>query len=578
MISRSLRRTYSSVVHIDEAIAKKAKTLPISQVFASALPEGLENDFGLELRGDLIAKLTKRPENLDDPKFTTNKKVVLVTAMTPTKAGEGKTATSIGLSDALCRIGKKSVVALREPSLGPVFGMKGGAAGGGYAQVVPMDDINLHFTGDMHAITSTNNLLSSLVDNHLHFRKQPRLDPKRVDWRRVMDLNDRGLRQIVSGLGPKNGTLREDGFDITAASEVMAIFCLSLSLEDLKRRLGQIVVGYDLKSRAPVQASALNAQGAMTALLRKAFDVNVVQTLENNVAIVHGGPFANIAHGCSSAVATRVARAIGEYTVTEAGFDSALGGEKFFDIKCRQTGIVPTCAVVVATVKALRTHGKGDPESKNKNLSDAEEIDVGMANLLRHVENVSKFGVASVVALNRFPTDTDEEVSRVIENCAAHGVLAVEATHWADGGAGAVDLAKAVVDVCEDPAAQSAFRYLYPDDAPLRAKIETIATEIYRAKDVEYSSTATLKLKRYQKLYPNFPVCVAKTQYSFSDDKKKLNAPSGHTLSVTDVRLSAGAEFIVVLTGEIMTMPGLPRIPSAENIDVDGEGEIVGLF
>ena len=502
-------------------------------------------------------------------------KLILVTALTPTKAGEGKTCTSVGLADGMCQIGKSCMVALREPSLGPVFGMKGGAAGGGYAQVVPMADINLHFTGDMHAIGAAHNLCSAMVDNHIYWNKEPQIDARRVAWRRVVDMNDRALRSTTCGLGgPLNGFPRIDGFDITVASEVMAVFCLATDLDDLQRRLGNVVVGYT-RTRKPVTAAEINADGAMTALLKDAMQPNLVQTLENNVAIVHGGPFANIAHGCSSVVATKAALKMSDYVITEAGFGADLGAEKFFDIKCRKAGLKPEAAVVVGTVRALKMHGGAkDDELAEEDLGALER---GMPNLLKHVENVAKFGVPVIVAINRFPTDTGLEVDLIEKACEKVGVRAVMASHWTEGGVGAVPLAEEVVRVADSGEAN--FQPLYPDDMPLADKVRTIAQEIYGAADISVDKAAATKFRQFEKLgFGHFPVCMAKTQYSFSDDPNAKGAPTGHTLHVTDARLSAGAEFVVVLTGDIMTMPGLPKVPAAEAIGVSREGVINGLF
>ena len=501
--------------------------------------------------------------------------LILVTAMSPTTAGEGKTTTSVGLADGLNKIGKNTIVALREPSLGPVFGMKGGAAGGGYAQVVPMDDINLHFTGDFHAITSAHMLLSAMVDNHIYWGNKPELDARRVTWRRVVDMNDRALRSITNSLGGvANGFPREDGFDITVASEIMAILCLANDLKDLEKRLGNIIVGYT-RDRKPVTAKQLKAQGAMTALLKDALQPNLVQTLENNPAFIHGGPFANIAHGCNTVLATKTALKLADYVVTEGGFGADLGAEKFLDIKCRKSGLKPSCVVIVATVRALKLHGGAD--SKNLGKQDLAALKKGIPNLLRHVENMGKFGLPAVVAINQFPTDTPAEVKAVQTACAAKKVNAVVAEHWAKGGEGAVDLANAVIATLEKKKAK--FKFLYPDSMPLIEKVRTIATKIYGAKDISVSGPIAKKFAEIEALgYKNFPVCMAKTQYSFSTDPSLKGAPSGFTVPIRDVRLSAGAEFVVVLTGDIMTMPGLPRVPSAEKVGVNAKGDIYGLF
>jgi len=502
-------------------------------------------------------------------------KLIVVTAMTPTKAGEGKTCTSVGLADGFKKLNAKAMVALREPSLGPVFGMKGGAAGGGYAQVVPMDEINLHFTGDLHAIGCAHNLLSAMVDNHIHWKLSPEIDSRRVEWGRVIDMNDRSLRNITVGLGgPTDGVPRQDHFDITVASEVMAILCLAASLSDLKERLGKIIVGYTRGGKEPVTCLQIGGNGAMAALLKDAFLPNIVQTLEHNLAVVHGGPFANIAHGCSSLIGTKAALKMSDYVITEAGFGADLGAEKFFDIKCRKGGLTPSCAVIVATVRALKLHG-GAKDLVEENI---EQMKSGMPNLLRHIENVRKFGVTPVVAINRFPTDTQNELDELIHLCAENGVSAVLAEQWQKGGDGAVELAKVVKEIC-DSNKESHFKHLYPDSLPLDDKVRLIATEIYRAKEVRFSTTSLSKLAKFARMgYGTLPVCIAKTQYSFSDDASKVNAPVDHVLHVEDARLSAGAEFVVVLTGNIMTMPGLPKHPSALNITLNQLGQVEGLF
>ncbi len=514
---------------------------------------------------DFIRSLQDRPDG----------KLVLVTAITPTPAGEGKTTMTVGLGDGLNRIGKKAALCLREPSLGPCFGMKGGAAGGGYAQVVPMEDINLHFTGDMHAIGVAHNLLSAMIDNHIYWGGEPRLDARRVTWRRVVDMNDRALREIVVGLGGvANGFPRQTGFDITVASEIMAIFCLSTDLDDLNRRLSNIVVGFT-RERTPVTAGEIKAAGAMTALLRDALMPNLVQTLEHSPAIVHGGPFANIAHGCNSAVATRTMLKLADIVVTEAGFGADLGAEKFFDIKCRKAGLNPEAVVIVATVRALKMHG-GVPrdELATENLKAVEE---GLANLDRHLDNLAKFGVPAVVGINRFHTDTDAELKLVQDHCAARGVDAFICTHWADGGAGTEEIARRVVEILDSGAAS--FKPLYPDDMPLWEKIETIAREIYRADGITADARVRGQIEDFQKAgYGHFPVCMAKTQYSFSANPDLKGAPSGFTVPIREVRLSAGAEFVVAICGDIMTMPGLPRVPAAHSIFVNEAGQIEGLF
>ncbi len=503
-------------------------------------------------------------------------KLVLVTAMTPTPAGEGKTTTTIGLSDGLSRLGRKVVVALREPSLGPVFGLKGGAAGGGYAQVVPMEDINLHFTGDFHAIGAANNLLAAMLDNHIQQGNRLGIDPKKITWRRCVDMNDRQLRFIVDGLGGRaNGVPREDGFDITVASEIMAVFCLSSSISDLKERLGRIIVGYTYDER-PVTASDIKSVGAMTALLKDALKPNLVQTLEGTPAIVHGGPFANIAHGCNSVIATKTALALGEYAVTEAGFGADLGAEKFLDIKCRAAGLTPDAVVVVATVRALKMHG--GLEKKELGREDLNALRLGLPNLLRHVSNIKNvYGLPCVVAVNRFPSDTDAEIALVIEECGRLGVRAVLSDVWAKGGEGGIELAREVERLCTEE--KGRFEFSYPLDAPLKEKIETIVRRVYRGEGITVAPAAEKQIAQLeQNGFGGLPVCIAKTQYSFSDDPLKLGAPNGFRVTVRQVKVSAGAGFVVALTGEIMTMPGLPKQPAAENIDVDENGVISGLF
>lgn len=558
-------------VGTDEDVANANIMQPISQVASEKL--GIHADH-LEAFGKYKAKLSFA--YLQSLESKSNGKLVIVTAMSPTKFGEGKTCTSVGLADGLCRIGKKAMVALREPSLGPVFGVKGGAAGGGYAQVVPMSDINLHFTGDLHAIGCAHNLLSALVDNHLHWANEPQLDAGQIQWRRVVDMNDRALRNIVVGLGAKaDGVTRQDGYDITVASEVMAIFTLATDLSDLKRRLAQIVVGYT-RAGTPVTVTDLKADGAMAALLSEALQPNIVQTLEKNPAFIHGGPFANIAHGCSSVIATKAALKLSEFVVTEGGFGADLGAEKFFDIKCRKTGLKPNAAVIVATVRALKMHGGADEKTLTK-VENIPAIEKGMANLLRHCNNVKKFGVPCVVAINVFPTDTEAELAATESFCIANGIKAVRATHHSFGGAGTEKLAHEVVKLAAQP---SQFKLLYPDEMPLVDKIKTIAKEIYGAGEVTFEPASLTKLKKWQAddKYAKFPICMAKNQYSFSADPKALGAPSGHTIPVRSVRLSAGAEFIVALTGDIMTMPGLPKIPASVNVGVTAEGKIFGLF
>jgi formate--tetrahydrofolate ligase len=554
----------------DIEISQSATKRPIIDVARERLgiaPENLEpyGHYKAKVSMDYVKSLKDKP----------NGKLILVSAISPTPAGEGKTTTTVGLTDALNHIGKKAMLCLREPSLGPSFGMKGGAAGGGYAQVVPMEDINLHFTGDFHAITSANNLLAALLDNHIYWGNSLGIDNRRVVWRRVMDMNDRALRQIVSSLGGvANGFPREDGFDITVASEVMAIFCLAKDLDDLKTRLANIVVGYT-RDRKPVRAGDLKAQGAMTALLKDALAPNLVQTLEGTPAFVHGGPFANIAHGCNSVVATTTALKLADYVVTEAGFGADLGAEKFIDIKCRKTGLAPDAVVLVATIRALKMHGGVRKEDlKSENL---KALEIGMSNLQRHVENVQKFGLVPVISINRFSADTQAEIDLVKSVCAKLGVEAIMADHWAEGGKGAADVARAVVKVID--AGKSKLKLLYPDDMPLFEKIRTIATEIYRAKDVSADKSVRDQLANFETMgYGKLPVCIAKTQYSFSTNPDAKGAPVDHTIPVREVRLSAGAEFVVAICGEIMTMPGLPKVPAADSIDVGSDGKIVGLF
>lgn len=553
----------------DIEIAQQTELRPISEIAALA---GIDEKY-IEYYGRNKAKVDL--SLLNDTKCE-NGKLVLVTAITPTPAGEGKTTTTIGLSDGLRRIGKKATVALREPSLGPVFGIKGGAAGGGYAQVVPMEDINLHFTGDFHAIGAANNLLAAMLDNHIHQGNSLNIDTRKITWKRCVDMNDRQLRNVVDGLGGKpNGVPREDGFDITVASEIMAILCLSTSLADLKERLSKIIVGYTFNDK-PVTAGDLKAQGAMTALLKDALKPNLVQTLEGTPAFVHGGPFANIAHGCNSVMATKMALKLGEYTVTEAGFGADLGAEKFLDIKCRMAGLIPDAVVIVATVRALKMHGGLDKKSlAEENL---EALEKGIPNLLRHVSNIKNvYKLPCVVAVNRFPTDTDREIDFIISKCRDLGVNTVLSTVWADGGAGGVELANEVVRLCEEE--KGSFTYAYEDGLTLKEKINSVVTKVYGGAGVSYSTAAEKQLAQLESLgFSSCPVCIAKTQYSFTDDPAKLGAPEGFTVSVKNVKVSAGAGFVVVLTGEIMTMPGLPKVPAAENIDVDENGKITGLF
>jgi formate--tetrahydrofolate ligase len=553
----------------DLEIARAARMKPIEDVARIVgIPADALHAYGrhkAKVSFDFISGLQSRPEG----------KLILVTAITPTPAGEGKTTTTVGLTDGLNHIGKRAVGCIREPSLGPCFGMKGGAAGGGHAQVVPMEDINLHFTGDFHAITAANNLLAAMVDNHIYWGNALQIDPRRVFWRRVMDMNDRALREIVSSLGGvSNGFPREDGFDITVASEVMAIFCLSRDLADLERRLGNIVVA-QTREKKNITARDIGAAGAMTVLLKDALMPNLVQTLENNPVFVHGGPFANIAHGCNSVLATTTALRLADYVVTEAGFGADLGAEKFFDIKCRKAGLKPAAAVIVATVRALKMHG-GVAKDQLR-AENVEAVRRGSSNLARHLANVKSFGVPVVVCINRFNDDTDAEIAAVQEAAAAQGARAILCTHWADGGKGAAELANEVLRLTEGSA--SRFKPLYPDDMPLLEKVRTIATSLYGASGI---STDKAVLDRFDELersgYGHLPVCMAKTQYSFSTDPKLVGAPSGHTIPIREIRLSAGAEFVVVIAGDIMTMPGLPRVPAANAIRLNERGLVEGLF
>jgi formate--tetrahydrofolate ligase len=553
----------------DIEIAQAASMRPIGEIADKlGVPEDAVSPYGrykAKISLDYIRSLADRSTS----------KLILVTAITPTPAGEGKTTTTVGLGDALNHIGKKAILCLREPSLGPCFGMKGGAAGGGYAQVVPMEDINLHFTGDFHAIGAANKLLAAMIDNHIYYGLDPRIDPRRVTWRRGLDMNDRALRSIVNSLGGvANGFPREDGFDITVASEVMAIFCLSTDLADLRRRLANIVVA-QTREREPVRAGDLKTAGSMAVLLKDAVAPNLVQTLENNPAFIHGGPFANIAHGCNSVIATTTALKLADYVVTEAGFGADLGAEKFFDIKCRKAGLKPAAAVVVATVRALKMHGGVARDAlRQENVAAVEK---GFANLQRHLENLRGFGVPAVVSVNRFSADTEAELGKLRELCAKNGVEAVVADHWARGSEGAADLARTVVALADSGKAD--FRFLYPDEMPLRDKIKTIAQKIYRARDIAVEKPAEDRLAELQKAgFGHFPVCIAKTQYSFSTDPNAKGAPTDHVLGVREIRLSAGAEFIVAICGEIMTMPGLPRVPAAASIELTEDGRITGLF
>lgn len=526
----------------------------------------------VEQYGNYKAKLDY---SLINDETVKNGKLILVTAITPTPAGEGKTTTTIGLADALKRLGKKVIVALREPSLGPVFGIKGGACGGGYSQVVPMEDINLHFTGDFHAIGAANNLLAAVIDNHIFHGNKLNIDPRKITWKRCVDMNDRQLRFVCDGLGgKKNGVPREDGYDITVASEIMAVFCLASSIDDLKKRLSEIVIGYTYDDK-PVTCGQLNVVGAMTALLKDALKPNLVQTLEHTPAIVHGGPFANIAHGCNSVIATRLALKLGDYVVTEAGFGADLGAEKFLDIKCRVAGLKPAAVVVVATVRALKMHGG---LAKNElNGEDLTALEKGISNLLRHVSNITNvYKLPCVVAVNRFSTDTDKEIELVINKCKELGVNVKLSTVWADGGKGGIELAKEVVELADKP---DNFTFSYDLDLPIEKKIEAIVKKIYGGKGIVLTAEAKKQIETLTELgYSKLPICVAKTQYSFSDDAKKLGAPENFEVTVRNVRVSAGAGFIVVLTGEINTMPGLPKVPAAEKIDVDSNGKISGLF
>jgi len=552
----------------DIEIAQAATMKPINDIGA-ALGIDVEN---LEAYGKYKAKVNLK--YLTALPTKKNSKLILVTAISPTPAGEGKTTTTVGLGDGLRHIGKNAMLALREPSLGPVFGMKGGAAGGGYAQVVPMEDINLHFTGDFNAIALANNLLAALIDNHIHHGNALAIDIRRVTWKRVVDMNDRALREIIQSIGGVgNGYPRSDGFDIVVASEIMAIFCLATSIEDLKEKIGKIVVGYK-RDKTPVLASELNAQGAMTVILKDAFQPNLVQTLENTPAFIHGGPFANIAHGCNSVVATTSAMKLADYVVTEAGFGADLGAEKFVDIKCRKSGLRPSACVLVATIRALKYHGGADLKTiTDENLG---ALEAGIVNLERHIHNIKDvYSIPLVVSINHFTSDTDAEVELLRKRVEAMGVKIVLATHWADGGKGAVALAQAVVELCEQP---SSMTFVYEDEDSLWDKITAVATKIYGAKEVTADAKVRLKLKELEASgYGHFPICVAKTQYSFSTDAALRGAPSGHSLNIREVKLSAGAEFIVMICGEIMTMPGLPKVPSAERIDYI-DGKVVGLF
>ncbi len=560
-----------SEIKSDIQIAREAKMQPIKDILAKINVPDESSAFSP--MGRHIAKINL--EYLDSLKGKKEGKLILVTAITPTPAGEGKTTTSVGLNDGLNKIGKKSIVCLREPSLGPSFGMKGGAAGGGYAQVVPMEQINLHFTGDFHAITSAHNLLSALIDNHIYWGNKLNIDVRRIVWKRVLDMNDRALRSININLGGvANGFPREDGFDITVASEIMAIFCLANNLEDLENRIGNITVAYT-REKKPIYAKDLKAQGPMTVLLKEAIRPNITQTLENNPAIIHGGPFANIAHGCNSVIATKAGLKLADYVVTEAGFGADLGAEKFLDIKCRKSDLKPSCVVIVATIRALKMHGGvAKDDLKNENV---EALKKGLVNLERHVENVKKFGLPVAIAVNHFIKDTDDEVKALVDFCNKLGIKASLCTHWANGGEGAKELASHVADLCEKN--ENKFKFLYESKTPLFKKIETIAKEIYRADEVIADTKIRDQLKSFEEAgYGELPICVAKTQYSFSTDPNLKGAPTGHSLPIREIRLSSGAEFIVVVCGAIMTMPGLPRVPAADSIKLNKKGEIEGLF
>lgn len=558
--------SYKSDIEIAQSVPLK----PIEQIAQNL---GIDRNH-LEMYGNYKAKINYNIFN--DLEGKADGKLILVTAITPTPAGEGKTTTTVGLGDALARLGKKAIIALREPSMGPVFGIKGGAAGGGYAQVVPMEDINLHFTGDMHAISAANNLLAAMLDNHIYQGNQLGIDPRRITWKRCVDMNDRQLRYIVNGLNGKvNGVPREDGFDITVASEIMAILCLSRDLEHLKEKLRNIIVGYTYTDE-PVTAGQLKADGAMAALLKDALKPNLVQTLEHTPAFIHGGPFANIAHGCNSIMATRLALKLGDYVVTEAGFGADLGAEKFIDIKCRAAGIKPSAVVIVATVRALKHHGgalKGELATEN-----LVALEKGLPNLYQHIENVTmKFGLPAVVAINRFPADTEAELKMIEEGCRRYGANVALSEVWAKGGEGGEALAREVIRLVEY--GENNFQYIYDDDLSIREKVEAIVTKVYGGDGVDFSPNALKEIAKIEELgFRNLPVCMAKTQYSFSDDPKKLGRPSHFRVSVRNVKVSAGAGFVVVLTGDIMTMPGLPKVPAAEAIDVDSSGKISGLF
>ena len=558
-------------VKSDIQIAREAKMQPIKEILEKVnVPD---ESFAFSPMGRHIAKINL--EYIDTLKDKPDGKLILVTAITPTPAGEGKTTTSVGLNDGLNKIGKKSIVCLREPSLGPSFGMKGGAAGGGYAQVVPMEQINLHFTGDFHAITSAHNLLSALIDNHIYWGNKLDIDVRRIVWKRVIDMNDRSLRSININLGGvANGFPREDGFDITVASEIMAIFCLANNLEDLENRIGNITIAYT-RDKKPIYAKDLKAQGPMTVLLKDAIRPNVTQTLENNPAIIHGGPFANIAHGCNSVIATKTGLKLADYVVTEAGFGADLGAEKFLDIKCRKSNLKPSCVVIVATIRALKMHGGLSKEELKKENVDA--LNKGLVNLKRHIENIKKYGLPVAVAVNNFITDTENETKALIDACNEMNVKATLCTHWSNGGEGTKELASHVVELIDKE--KSDFKFLYENKTPLFKKIETVAKEIYRASEVVADTKIRDQLKNFEDQgYGELPICVAKTQYSFSTDPNLKGAPTGHVLQVREVRLSSGAEFIVIICGAIMTMPGLPRVPAADSIKLNDKGDIEGLF
>ena len=569
MVTTTAPEAKKSAVPSDIEIAQKSKMKPIAEIAKKlGIPDEAISPFGhykAKVSLDYISTLKGKPDG----------KLILVTAISPTPAGEGKTTTTVGLGDALQAIGKKAVICLREPSLGPVFGMKGGAAGGGYAQVVPMEDINLHFTGDFGAIQLANNLLAAMIDNHINHGNELGFDVRRIAWKRVLDMNDRALRQITVALGgPANGYPREDGFDIVVASEVMAIFCLSTSIKDLKERLGNIVCGYT-KDLKPILAKDLKCHGAMAALLKDALAPNLVQTLEHAPAFIHGGPFANIAHGCNSVLATQTALKLGDYVVTEAGFGADLGAEKFIDIKCRKTGLKPAAVVLVATIRALKYHGGVDVKELGK--PNLEALAKGITNIERHVNNIrNNYGLPCVVSINHRTEDSDAEVKLLQDKMAHHGAKVILARHWAEGGKGATDVAKEVVRLCEEP---NSFKFVYEDSLPLWDKMKAIATKIYGASDITADSKVRTQIKKLQDSgYGHYPVCVAKTQYSFSTDPQLRGAPSGHVVNIREVRLAAGAEFVVMVYGDIITMPGLPKVPSAVNIDVTDDGKITGLF